>query len=211
MVPMSHGTIAAFLERLASDSPTPGGGSVAALTGALSAALGEMVVSLTQGRKKYAQVAAALAARGQSLERLRRSLTAAIDDDAAAYERLIAARKLPKETPEQSAFRAAAIQSAGWQAAEVPLIVARQLVEVLEQFPAIATDGNINAVSDAGVGASLGQAALLSAILNVRINLGCLQDGARTAAIMGELESLERHGHTLAEETAKIVAARLSG
>ncbi len=164
--------LSAFLGELASDSPTPGGGSVAALCGALGAALSSMVANLTIGKKKYADVEEEMKKTLAGTETLRLELTQMIDEDAAAFDMVMAALKMPKETDEQKASRTAALQRALVDAATVPLAVMEMCIGVISLAKPVAEHGNANAVSDAGVAALVGRAGVHAAGLNVLINLG---------------------------------------
>lgn len=191
----------AFLDAVAAPTPTPGGGSVAALAGALAAALTEMVAGLTVGRKKYAQVqdvAQAVLERAQSL---RARLTQAIQEDAAAFDALLAAYR-NKDLDESA--RREAIQAATRRAAEVPLEVARLSLEAARLALDIARVGNVNARSDAAVGALMAQAAVRGAGLNVRVNARELADRELAQAWEQELEGLESEVHSLAEEAVSL-------
>jgi len=161
-----------FLGELASNSPTPGGGSVAALAGALGAALASMVCNLTIGKKKYADVEDQMSHVLEETEALRLELAQFIDEDALAFDRVMEAMRLPKETDEEKATRKARIQDALVEAASVPLAVMGRCVAVIRLARLAAESGNVNAVSDAGVAALLGRAGAHAARLNVLINLG---------------------------------------
>ena len=165
-------TLNDFLSELSSDSPTPGGGSVAALAGALAAALTSMVANLTVGKKKYADVQEDVLAVLAKTESLRLELTELMDEDAAAFDKVMAAMKLPKETDEEKAARTEVMQAALVDAAMVPLAVMEKCVEVIAFAQVAAEKGNKNAVSDAGVAALMGRAGAHAAKLNVMINLG---------------------------------------
>ncbi|HNS38575.1 MAG TPA: glutamate formimidoyltransferase, partial [Anaerolineaceae bacterium] len=134
-----------FLDQLASATPAPGGGSAAAHTGAAGAALVAMVARLTIGKKKYESVKDQMWALIEQAETLRAELTAAVDEDAAAFEAVMAAFKLPKDTEEQQAARNAAVQQATFAAAQVPLTVARRAVQVMDLALQAAQLGNLNA------------------------------------------------------------------
>jgi glutamate formiminotransferase/formiminotetrahydrofolate cyclodeaminase len=165
-----------FVASVAANTPTPGGGSVVAHTGALAAALTQMVAALTVGRKKYADVEEELrevARRGAGLGQRLIELVAL---DAQSYAAVSAAYKLPKDTPEQQEKRSAAITAALVGASEVPLETARAAAEVASLAEIAASKGNINAVSDAGVAALLAEAACRGAAYNVRINVASLSD-----------------------------------
>ncbi len=166
------GDMNSFLAELASSKPTPGGGSVAALCGALGASLGSMVCSLTIGKKKYVDVEEDMKRVLVQTERLRVELEELIDEDAAAFDKVMVAMKLPKETDEEKAVRRDAIQDTLVDAAMVPLAVMQKCAEVVELSETVAAKGNTNAVSDAGVAALVGRAGAHAAKLNVLINLG---------------------------------------
>jgi glutamate formiminotransferase/formiminotetrahydrofolate cyclodeaminase len=196
--------------RLASREPIPGGGSAAALAGAMGAALVSMVAELTVGRPDAApheaelrELRDAAVARLQLLQRL-------AEQDAAAYEGVVTARRLPKDTEEQRATRDGQLARAMVAAAEVPLRTAEVAAEVLDLAHRIAPIGNPNAVSDAGVGAQLASAAVRGAVLNVRINLPYLPAGAplrETAA--ADATRLERYAADVEEATLAIVNGRI--
>lgn len=159
-----------FVERLAAGTATPGGGSAAAYSGAMAAALAAMVARLTVGKKKYADVENRMEEIAARADELRRSLGEAVTLDSDAFEQVMAARRLPKETEDEKMARAAAIDGATRRATEVPLDVVRQVVEVLELLADVAEQGNTNAITDAASGAALALAALTAAGMNVRVN-----------------------------------------
>jgi formiminotetrahydrofolate cyclodeaminase len=164
------------VSQLASNRPAPGGGSAAALAGALGAALGEMVANFTVGKKKYAHVEDEVSAALQRLTEARNELLSLTDADADAYTKVGAAYGMPKETDAEKAARAEAIEEALKAAAEVPRQVALVAAGSLEQFPVLLEKGNQNLVSDVGVGAKLALAAVECAWLNVEINLASMKD-----------------------------------
>jgi formiminotetrahydrofolate cyclodeaminase len=165
-----------FLAQTASSAPAPGGGSASALAGSLGAALAEMVINLTVGKKKYAEVSAELAAILPRLSQIRRELETAVDRDTEAFNGVMAAYGLPKETGEQQQARAAAIREATRQATEVPLSVMQACLRAMELAQTVAAKGNKNSISDAGVAGLLLSAAIDGAALNVKINLPGLPD-----------------------------------
>ncbi len=169
-------TIESYLDRLASAEPEPGGGSVAALVGALGAALVTMVTDLTLGKEKYAGVQDAVAEIRAGAEKLRGELQELVTLDAIAYGAVATAMKLPKDTDPQKAERDRALQDALVGAAEIPLKVAEAAAEVARLSLPAAEKGNVNAVSDAGVAVLLAEAAAQSAALNVKINLAWITD-----------------------------------
>jgi len=202
-----------FLGELASDSPTPGGGSVAALCGALGAALNSMVANLTIGKKKYADVEANMKNVLTGAETLRLELTQMIDEDAAAFNRVMLALKLPKETEAEKASRKTALQQALVDAATVPLAVMEMCVGVIRLARPVAEHGNVNAVSDAGVAALVARAGVHAAGLNVRINLGGIraeehQEFARRAR--AALTALGGEADSACDEIMEIVLEKVS-
>jgi glutamate formiminotransferase / formiminotetrahydrofolate cyclodeaminase len=187
----------AFLDAAAAAAPTPGGGSAAALAGALAAALTQMVAGLTVGRKKYADVTDQAQAILERAGELRAQLTAAIAEDAAAFDVLMQAFR---NKDLDAAARAAAIEQATLGAAEVPLRVARLSLEAARLAQTIAQVGNLNAVTDAAAGALLARAAVQAAALNVRINAVGLADKAQA-------QELKQQAEALAEEAEAVVTA----
>jgi glutamate formiminotransferase/formiminotetrahydrofolate cyclodeaminase len=169
-------TVAAFVASLASSSPTPGGGSAAAQAGTLAAALAQMVAGLTVGKKQYAGVRDEMEAVMQRAAQLVQRLSQLVELDAESYAAVSGAYRLPKGTPEQIAQRNAAITAALIGASEVPLETARACADVAALSEVVATKGNRNAVSDAGVSALLAEAACRGAVYNVRINVASLPD-----------------------------------
>ena len=168
-----------FLDEVASSAPTPGGGSVSALAGALAGALGSMVARLTIGKKRYAEHEEAMRSAESALESLRRELFALVAEDARAYDAFRAAARMSRRTPEEIDARAAAMLEAARGAAGTPLRTAETCVSVLEHLLPVATHGNEHAVSDAGVAAWLARAGAEGAAWNVRINLPELPESER--------------------------------
>jgi glutamate formiminotransferase/formiminotetrahydrofolate cyclodeaminase len=197
-----------FLEELASPTPTPGGGSGAAYAGAMGAALVAMVAGLTIGKKNYAKVEAGMQATRVMAEKLRKELTLAVDDDAAAFEAVMGAYRLPKETEEQKASRAAAIHTAMLNAAHVPLHVAEDAVKVMELALKCAKEGNVNAISDAMSGFAISRAALTAAGYNVKINLNSLEDKSVGEKLLNELKEFETRADELEKEIRKTMEER---
>ena len=187
-----------FQDELASANPTPGGGSAAAHTGANAAALVAMVARLTTGKKKYAEVQEEMWAILERAEDLRSQLNAAVSEDAAAFDGLMTAIKMPRDTDEQVQARQEAMHAATLHAARIPLKVCGLAVEVLELALQVVAKGNLNAISDGGSAAAHAQAALTSAGLNVRINLLGMEDPV-VGEILEELKSLEEKAASLQE------------
>jgi formiminotetrahydrofolate cyclodeaminase len=202
-----------FLGELASDSPTPGGGSVAALCGALGAALNSMVANLTVGKKKYVEVEEDMKRSLAATETLRVELAQMIDEDAAAFDKVMAALRMPKETDGEKAVRKAALQQALVDAATVPLAVMEMCVAVIRLAGPVAQKGNANAVSDAGVAALVARAGAHAAKLNVLINLGGIRaeehEGFVEKARAG-LAELSEEADASCDEVMRVVLQKVS-
>jgi methenyltetrahydrofolate cyclohydrolase len=179
-----------FLDDLASGAPTPGGGSAAAVMGAMGAALVSMVCNVTIGKKGHEAVAHEMTAVRDESEELRVRLTSLVADDIAAFDGLMAAYRLPKATEEDKSRRAAAIQSSLLAATEAPLECARACAAVVALAKRAGEKGYAGVISDAGVGVLAANTALRSAALNVHINAPSLEDRAYAAAATAELEKL---------------------
>jgi formiminotetrahydrofolate cyclodeaminase len=198
-----------FLDELASSAPAPGGGSVAALAGALGAALISMVSNLTIGKEKYAAVQDDIKALLNKSENLRQQLTGLLEEDVAVYTRLSQTMKMPRDTEEQKAARTKAMDRDLKAAAEVPLRVAEACVAVMELCRPVAEKGNINAVSDVGVGILMAEAGLRSAALNVLINLGWIKDTVYVNDTRKKLDALLKGKPELRDKIYEFVAGKL--
>jgi formiminotetrahydrofolate cyclodeaminase len=198
-----------FLDELASNAPAPGGGSVAALGGALGAALVSMVCNLTLGKKAYAEVQEEIEDLLARSEALRARLTGLLEKDVEAYTGYSVAAKMPRDTEEQKAERATAMQAALKTATDVPLEIAEAAVEVMDLCMPAALKGNKWAVSDAGVAVLMAEAALRSAALNVLINLGSIKDEEFVAAKRAHLDSLLAGKGAMRDEIYDYVVSRL--
>lgn len=183
-------SVADFLDELAANSPAPGGGSVAALAGAMAAGLVSMVCNLTLGNDKYKDSEAAMQATLAQAEQMRHKLTALMEADTEAYSAVIASYKLPKETDEQKATRSAAIQAALKQAVEVPLATAEAAAPLRQLAIVAKQQGNPNAASDAYVAEILAETAIKAALANVNINLPSIKDAAFVAAAQQRVAAL---------------------
>lgn len=173
---LSHLTVTQYVDALAADRAAPGGGSAAALTGALGGALAAMVAGLTLGREKYAAHWDEMTALREQSGRLQARLLNLVDADANAYRRVIAAYRLPKQTGAQMEQRAAAVEAAMQGATRVSLATARLCLEALELAARAAARGNPNAAGDAAMAALLAHAGLRGAARNAQINLRTLRD-----------------------------------
>lgn len=189
-----------FLSQTAGNDPVPGGGSIAALNAAISAALAEMVANLTIGKKKYEDKEEMMKKLAASANNYRALFIHDIDADSDAYDQVFAAFKLPKETDEEKAERSKQIQATTKIAAEVPMDVARKAFAIMEIIKEVAEHGNQNAITDACVSMMAARTAVLGAILNVKINLSALKDEEYAARMREECGRLEKAA--VAEEQA---------
>jgi formiminotetrahydrofolate cyclodeaminase len=205
----TDGTIQAYLDKLAGASPEPGGGSVAALVGALGAALVTMVTDLTLGKEKYASVQDEMAQIKTKAEALRLRLGEMVTLDAQAYGAVATAMQLPKGTEAEKSAREAALQAALKGAATVPLQVAEAAVEVARLSLPAAELGNTNAVSDAGVAVILADAAAQSAALNVKINVTWIADEEFNRVTWSRIEAILSEAAALRDGVLAITYGKL--
>jgi methenyltetrahydrofolate cyclohydrolase len=189
--------IEAFVERVAAAVPLPGGGSVAALTGALAAALGEMMAGLTERREQFASVHVQVADIHAKLTDCRSVLRRLIQEDSAAYQALLTTLRLPRETEEQRAVRAGSVEQALRGATEAPLRTARAAFETLECLNILVELGNPNARSDAAVGAQLAYASLKGAQYNILTNTRALKDESFVNSCRSEISDLIGKGQEI--------------
>lgn len=197
-----------FLAMLASDLPAPGGGTAAAVSGAMGAALVEMVAALTLGKEKFADVHAAVRPIAEAAAAARRELLDLAQEDASAFEAVLAARRLPKESDDEKAARSQAIALSNQAATEVPMRTARAAARLLETLPDLVAKGNPNAASDAGTAALLLEAATEGALLNVGINLGGVKDPALVAQMQRETAALQEQAQRLRSHVIAAVRNR---
>ena len=195
-----------FLETLASSAPTPGGGGAAALCGALGIALGNMVGSLTLGKKKYADVQEDIAELNAKAEALRAGFVALVDADAEAFAPLSRAYSIPKDDPARDEI----MEPALLKAAEAPLEIMRKCAEALELISGYAAKGSALAISDAGCAAALCGAAMEAAALNVKINTKSMKNRAVADNINAEMNELLQKYFALSQEIYNDVSGRLS-
>ena len=198
-----------FVEEVASKKPVPGGGSVAATSGALAGALLAMVCNLTIGKRKYQDVEEEIKGVLTRVEKTREELKDLVIKDSESYQGVMDARKLTRHTDIEEKRREEAIQEATKQAASVPLKIMEKSLEILNLSKTVAQKGNVNAVSDAGVAALMAQAAILGAGYNVKINLGSLEDQSFVEKIKNALQEIERQGESISQEVKRIVEERL--
>ncbi|WP_400765292.1 methenyltetrahydrofolate cyclohydrolase [Methylosinus sporium] len=202
-------TIGKFLDDLASERPTPGGGGAAAVMGAIGAALVSMVANLTIGKKNYEAVEEDLKAARAEAERVRAELTAAIDEDVVAFNSVMGAYGLPRATDEEKAARSAAIQAALKDATLAPLRAVKACFEVIVLSEAAADKGNLNVISDAGVAVLAANAGLRSAALNVYINAKAIKDREFAEKQIAEVEALLAAAAEKTEAVYKVVRGKI--
>jgi glutamate formiminotransferase/formiminotetrahydrofolate cyclodeaminase len=207
--PLASMKVNGFLSELASSSPAPGGGSVAALSGSLGAALSSMVCNLTVGKEKYADVQDEIKEVLKKSEQLRKKLTKLIDEDTEAFNDVMKAFKMPKETEEQKKKRIAAIQEGYKTAAAVPLETANTCEKILDVAIVVAKKGNQNSITDSAVSALMAQAGIEAAILNIKINLGSIKDETFVKKISSEIDKLQKNTFKKTEEIMKIVYSKM--
>ncbi len=202
-----------YIAATASGEPTPGGGSVSALVGSLGGALTNMVSNLTVGKKAYEELSdeikAEIAKNAKEVEELTKALELIVDEDTKAFDKVMDAFKLPKETDEEKATRSNAIQEGYKIALEVPLRCAEKCLKILELQGVFAKYGNVNAITDVGVGTLLAYSGLEGALFNVTINLGSIKNEEFKKEISRKVEHLLGEGKKLKEELLKIVYQRL--
>lgn len=201
-------TLSQFLDALASDAPTPGGGTAAAIAGAMGASLAEMVAALTLSKEKYAASHAAVRPIAEAAQLARAEFVRLASEDSDAYDAVVAARRLPKETEEQKTQRAHRIAIANKHAAEVPMRTADAAVQLLAALPELAQSGNPNAVSDAGAAALLLDACVEAALLNVGINLSGIDDAGFVAEMQRETADLQVESQRLRSQVVALVRKR---
>ena len=198
-----------FYEEVAAKTPTPGGGSVSAAAAAMGSALNSMVCRLTVMKKKYKDVAEELNALLEQSEELRLKLQDMIKKDGDAFDKLMAAMKMPKDFDEEKKKRDQAVYEATKLATLVPLETAGLALKVMEFSKTVAEKGNVNSVSDAGVAALMAKAGLEGAIYNVKINTGSFEDKEFVAEMKQKAGDLQEKSDKLASEIKQIVESKL--
>ncbi|HDP36896.1 MAG TPA: methenyltetrahydrofolate cyclohydrolase [Candidatus Atribacteria bacterium] len=196
-------SVESFLGELASRAPVPGGGSVAALSASLASALTEMVANLTIGRKGFKEVEEEMRQITQEASDYREKFLKDIDKDAEAFNKVINAFKLPKNTPEEIENRKQIIQKEFKNAALVPLEVAKDAVKLMEFTLKVVEKGNKNAISDGAVAAMMARTSVLGALYNVKINLQSIKDVDFVSRISKQVHKLESKA---IEEEKKILS-----
>ena len=204
-------TLKGFADETASESPAPGGGSISAYMGALGAALGTMVANLSAHKRGWDDRWKEFSDWAEKGQNLMKELVGLVDEDTAAFDRIMAAFGLPKGTEEEKAARAAAIEEATLYASQVPLRTMKASYKVFEVARAMASEGNPNSVSDACVGALAARSAVLGACLNVKINAVGLKDKEKAASLIAEAEEIAAKAVKEEKEILDIVNSKING
>ncbi len=194
-----------FLEQLSSSAPVPGGGGASAAVGAFAAALGMMVTNLTVGKKKYADVEEEILAIRDQLEGKKQELIRLVDEDAAAFEPLAKAYRMPKNTDEEKEEKARVMEIALKNAAEAPLRIMETIAETMEMIQVLGEKGSRLAVSDAGVAILFAQAALEGASLNIYINTKMMQNQSEANRLNKRADELIAEGNKRKQSTYESV------
>ena len=202
-------SVKGFAEETSRESPAPGGGSVSAYMGALGASLATMVANLSSHKPGWDAQWSEFASVAEAGMSLQERLLHLVDEDTEAFDRIMAAFGMPKNTPEEKAARSEAIQKATLFAAEVPLETMKASFEVFDVCRKMVETGNPNSVSDAGVGALAARAAVLGAGMNVKINAGSLKDREKAEALINEANQLIAKANSVEAEITKLVEAKL--
>jgi len=206
---LSEKNCLSFLELLASKAPVPGGGGAAAMSGAIGMALANMVGNLTTGKKKFADVEDELQELLAQGYQVMKELTALVDRDAEVFAPLSRAYGLPKETPEQAAYKAQVMEECSMAACSVPLEIMRKAYTGIKIHQRMGQIGTKLAISDIGCGVALLKAALISGRLNVLINLAAISNQQFIRDTTAEMDRLMEEGCALADETLDLVISKI--
>ncbi|MDR0953495.1 MAG: glutamate formimidoyltransferase [Elusimicrobiota bacterium] len=204
-------TCKAFAEETASESPAPGGGSIAAYAGALGAALGAMVANLSSHKSGWDDKWETFSNTAEEGQKIMAELLGLVDEDTAAFNKIMAVFAMPKETDGDKTARAAALEAATLYATKVPLRTMQASLKVFNIVKEMALNGNPNSVSDAGVGALMARSAVLGADMNVRINAAGLKDKAAAKKLIDEAAKIVKEAQALEREVLEIVNKKIMG
>jgi glutamate formiminotransferase/formiminotetrahydrofolate cyclodeaminase len=199
-----------FCNETLSDSPAPGGGSVAALMGALGVSLGGMVANLSAGKRGWDDKLKFFSDWAVKAQQLKDELLFLVDEDTAAFNKVMDAFTLPKDSAEEKAARSAAIQSANKYAAEIPLRVMETALKSYEILAAMAEKGNPASISDVGVGLLATRAGLDGAAMNVRINLAGLKDEQLKSTLQEKVRKISAESESQFKTIIQIVESKMS-
>ena len=203
-------TVRGFAEETSRESPAPGGGSISAYMGSLGAALGAMVANLSSHKRGWDDQCPKFSKWAEKGQDLMYELLHLVDEDTAAFNRIMDAMSLPKKTDEERAARAAAMQEATLYATEVPLRTMKASFKVFGLVEAMASEGNPNSVSDAGVGALAARSAVLGAFLNVKINASGLKDREKADALVAEAAEIAAEAEKQEKKVLEIVNSKIN-
>lgn len=203
-------TVSEFISAVSGGSPTPGGGSVSALSGGLASALVEMVANLTLDRKGFEDHREMMTGIRDAARSCCKELMAAVSEDSRVYLKVMEAYRLPRGDEEEKKRRSLEIQERLKKAADIPAVTAKASLRVLEICLQVVKYGNPNAITDGGVGALLAHAAMEGAILNVRVNLSRIKDRKYKEAMESDLELLKRRGDELKEQILAVVKEKMA-
>ena len=204
-------TCAGFAEETASESPAPGGGSISAYMGALAAALGTMVANLSSHKAGWDDRWEYFSDWAEKGMAVMNELLALVDEDTAAFNRIMDVFGMPKGTAEEKEARAAAMEAATLYATQVPLRTMKAAYKAFDVVRAMAEEGNPNSVSDAGVGALAARSAVMGACLNVKINAAGLKDRATAEALVAEANEIQALAQNAEKEIIAIVEEKING
>jgi glutamate formiminotransferase len=207
--PLLNMNLRAFANETAKDSPAPGGGSISAYVGALGASLGTMVANLSAGKRGWDDRLEEFSGWAEKGQHLKDALLHLVDEDTNAFNQIMAAFRLPKDSDEEKAARKAAIQDATHYAIETPLRTMELAFEVFELAEAMVKEGNPNSVTDAGVGALCARAAVHGAWMNVKINTGSLADKALATEFLKKAEGIAKQTDEMERRIVKLVEEKM--
>lgn len=197
-----------FLERLADGTPTPGGGSAAAFTAAEAAALVAMSAKLTVSNEKYRSIHEEMQAAIEKAENWRKILAEYVNIDSSAFEQILAARRLPHRTPEETSFRETVIKTNTYHAAKVPLEMASICIQVMAQAVVLTAIGNINTIADSACAVSLCLASLVASANNIKINLSFYRQEETAQKMIDEIDHILERAEAYQQQVQILMTAR---
>lgn len=211
MIMTAEAQIKDYLELLSSKAPVPGGGGASALAGALGDSLGQMVVHLTLGKKRYAQAEQDMLNYERELKRLQQEFLMLADKDAEVFAPLAECYRLPSSTEEEKAYKEKVMEERLVQASYVPLEIMEKAAEMLGILKELAEKGSVMAVSDGGVGVQFARTAILGAVMNVYINTRSMKDRKRAEELNREAKRLTKEGTDAADRIYEKIVKQLQG
>ena len=211
MIMTAEAQIKDYLEFLSSKAPVPGGGGASALAGALGDSLGQMVVHLTLGKKRYAQAEQDMLNYERELKRLQQEFLMLADKDAEVFAPLAECYRLPSSTEEEKAYKEKVMEERLVQASYVPLEIMEKAAEMLGILKELAEKGSVMAVSDVGVGVQFARTAILGAVMNVYINTRSMKDRKRAEELNREAKRLTKEGTDAADRIYEKIVKQLQG